>query len=291
VVFVLAGFVPLARLSHVSRRFALGMAVALLVVVFTALPLARSSIAVAHKQKTLNAIELAVQRWLVDNPGLEVENVSLDGSKVTLTLSGPEEPPSSETLATDVAAKLGRKVTIAVRWVQRSEDVATTDTGDGTGKTITKSRLKPLVQEWLRSGGTTQKGRLSSIDVSGSHATIGVVGPIAPPSLAALSAAVLEQFGTWLDISVRWTVQREYTIDTPPDATAVVRNAVNRWIGTRRYLLVEAIDVRGDTVIVDLVGERAPKNVATLIPAVRRELGTAVHVRVRFTPRRVMFAS
>ncbi len=291
VVLLLSGFVPLARISHVSRGLAVGMAVTVLVVAVTALPLAQSSIAVARHQTALSSVEQAVQRWLVDNPGLAVENVALDGSKVTLTLSGPAEPPTPETLATDVAAKLGRKVTIAIRWIQRSAEVASSPPGTGSTVEITRASLKPLVEEWLGKGAADGTSKLGSIELNGSRATIGVFGPVAPPSVASLSAAVTAKFGTWLDISVRWTAQREYTIDTPPDASAIVRNAVNRWIGDRQYLLVEAISVSGNMVIVDLVGEQKPKNVRALAPAIREGLGAKVHVRVRFTPRTVIFSS
>jgi uncharacterized hydrophobic protein (TIGR00271 family) len=291
-VLVAAGFVPVTRLRLVSRRLAMGVVVTLVAMVAVAVPLTQSSIAVVRRANNLDAVELAVQRWLADVPALEVDSVALDRNKVKVAVTGPAEPPDAEPLAADVADRLGREVTVAVRWIQESDQLPAADTAGAAATELTVSSLRPVVQEWLRTGAVDGKeSRLSSIDLDGSSATITVAGPVAPPSVAPLSEAVLMKFGAWVDISVRWTAEREYRIDTTPDADSVVTNITNRWIGSRPYLLVEAVAVRGTTVIIDLVGEQKPKSTEVLARAIRTALGPDVSVRIRFTARDVILKS
>ncbi len=292
IILVAAGFVPVTRLRLVSRRLAIGIVVCVVAMVAVAVPLTQSSIAVVRHADNLNAIEVAVGRWLLEVPDLHVDGVTLDGNRVKVTVTGPAEPPDAKPLARDVAERLGREVAVAVRWIQESDQLPVAETTGSEQREVTKEGLRPVVQQWLHDGAVNGKqSRLSTIDLDGTSATITVAGPVAPPSVAPLSEAVLEKFGAWLDISVRWTAEREYRIDSTPDADTVAMNVAAQWVGSRPYLLVEAVAVRGNTVIIDLVGEKKPKNTQTLARAVKAALGPDVKVRVRFTARNVIFTS
>ncbi len=292
IILVAAGFVPVTRLRLVSRRLAIGVVACVVAMVAVAVPLTQSSIAVVRRADNLDAITLAVGRWLVDVPELQIDDVTLNKNRVKVTVTGPAEPPDAKPLAEDVADRLGREVTVAVRWIQESDQTPVPDTAGTAQSDVTKETLRPVVQQWLRDGAVNDKqSRLSAIDLDGPSATITVAGPVAPPSVAPLSEAVLDRFGAWLDISVRWTAEREYRIDSTPAADTVATNVATRWVGSRPYLLVEAVAVRGNTVIIDLVGEKKPKNTQTLAQAIKAALGPGVKVRVRFTARDVILES
>jgi uncharacterized hydrophobic protein (TIGR00271 family) len=288
-VLLATGFVPLSRLSQVTPRVLLGVFVALAAAVAIALPLAQRSLTYADRQKTLRDVEAAVVEWLGNDTTLELQNLELKGNRVTVDLAGPEAPPSAQQLAVALAGELGESVEIRTRWSQRSVGIERITDQTGLAAVLDVAPLRPIVERWLLEGGSGGRSdRLVSLDVDDGGITLLVVGPVAPPSAATLAAALEEELGQPIEVTVHWTEQRVYASDVPPDATAAIRDAAKRWAAPVAGLLVTAVEIGENEVIIDLAGEHEPSDVAELAEIAERELGRAVAVRVRFTERRMI---
>ena len=202
---------------------------------------------------------------------------------------GPEAPPASRALASDLVDELGDTVEVRVRWLQRSEPPE--DDG-GSGEGITEEALVPLLERWLADGaGEGPVDRLGDVSLEGDRLSVDVIGPVAPPSAAALVTLAESELGTTLDVSVGWTEQRVFQSDAPPDASVTLRDAIARWVREQPGLTLIDVTVDGDSVTVDLAGAEAPANADDLVEIAERELGGPARVQVRFTVREVLLAT
>jgi uncharacterized hydrophobic protein (TIGR00271 family) len=105
-----------------------------------------------------------LQAWLdglaLDGTRLDLLDVSVTDDRVDAVVSGPLAPPSSPTLADDVAEALGEPVTLAVRWIQSFDPTLTAEPP--------AIRVERLTRAWI---GARTSVRLIATDVTGSSET------------------------------------------------------------------------------------------------------------------------
>lgn len=126
IVFLLSGTAPSPGMLRERRRLRLGFALAVVLMLLAAVPLAWKSIGVAGDIVHSNAGQPYVQQWIAGT-GLTVANWDVKGSSVTLEVQGPTKPPSAAALAGQLATAFGEPVTLDVRYTPvESESIAGT---------------------------------------------------------------------------------------------------------------------------------------------------------------------
>lgn len=121
VVFVATGFVPTVRVSRMSWRMVLAVAVAALPVLVLSVPLTVSlQRAVADARLTAEAGD-EVRAWLSNYPGW-VEEVRIEDGTVMVSVTGPREPPPAGQLARQMSPSIDEFVEVRVTWTMGSRD-------------------------------------------------------------------------------------------------------------------------------------------------------------------------
>ena len=123
VVFLLTGFAPRAELARHEREIRLGLTVSAVAVLVVFVPLAVQSWRVVAQARYNGVASEAVEAWLGPTD-LEATSIEVADGRVTVDVVGPEEPPSAETLAGELAGRLGTPVRAQVRWTERVETSA-----------------------------------------------------------------------------------------------------------------------------------------------------------------------
>ena len=122
VVFVLTGFVPEFQIRRGFKEIRLGFVVAAISVIGISAPLITNSVLVVNDSRDQAAVRGAVEKWLGDDPSLEVVELDVSGNDVTVGLVGPEPPPPAASLGTDLAGALGGDVNVTVGWVKEVKE-------------------------------------------------------------------------------------------------------------------------------------------------------------------------
>lgn len=124
-VFIFTGIAPLRRVTQSQHRVRTwgGVLATLSVLVIGALVLngeqiARDSLATGQARST-------VIDWLGVDPDFAVVSLEVEEGDVTVTLTGPGDPPSAASLADRLASELDRKVRLDLQWVPRNRAVVT----------------------------------------------------------------------------------------------------------------------------------------------------------------------
>lgn len=119
-VFLLTGFAPRAVVIRNERRIRLGLITAAVAMLAVFVPLAVQSWQVVEQAQSTRAASDAVEAWL-GGTDLEAASIEVADNRVTVDVVGPEEPPSTELLADELAGRLGTPVEARVRWTKRVE--------------------------------------------------------------------------------------------------------------------------------------------------------------------------
>lgn len=122
VVFLVTGLTLQRPLVTRSRWVFDAVAATAMVLALVAVPLVRHSNDAIHYAQQLQEINAAVVAWLDANTptGLSLRDVHVDGTDVTVDLTGPQQPPDTETPRTAVARFLDARTAVRVRWFQTS---------------------------------------------------------------------------------------------------------------------------------------------------------------------------
>jgi uncharacterized hydrophobic protein (TIGR00271 family) len=115
IVFALSGAHPSRADLRKRRQLQVGFAVTVAVLVLLAIPLAWNSY--SRVESTVYATEGApvVRAWIGDRD-LQVVSWKIDGTTAEIDLRGVDPPPPVDPLATQLAATIGKPVTVAVTY-------------------------------------------------------------------------------------------------------------------------------------------------------------------------------
>lgn len=121
VMYLISGFTPLSVLAQSRRRIRMGLFAAALSVSLVMIPLTVNGIGLLNDTRDELSARSTVEDWLGEDTALEIFSLDVTRNSVDLTLAGPEEPPTAEVLAEDLAIQLGDPLRLRVRWAPVTE--------------------------------------------------------------------------------------------------------------------------------------------------------------------------
>ena len=117
VVFALTGLAPVSKMRENSdhiKRVAITVSIAALVI---AVPLAYTVSSIIQTAAHQTETREATQTWLEDAPNLELGRIEVNGSEVSIIVTGPEEIPPIQDLEDALSASIGKPVTVSVEHI------------------------------------------------------------------------------------------------------------------------------------------------------------------------------
>jgi uncharacterized hydrophobic protein (TIGR00271 family) len=201
IVLLATGVIPTIRLCFQSSRIAMTTMAIVLATVMIAIPLTTRSLDAAESSKQQSEIAATIDELLGDRQ-LEVTDLSLDGTKVTVELTGLDEPPSAYDLARGLEPLLGDDAEAIVRWDQRAQGIARADTPPPPDPADVAG---DVINEWIV-GLAVDGVQLDVLDIEYDNGDVNVVvsGPEAPPRDPDLSGEVADAVGGDVVLNVRW---------------------------------------------------------------------------------------
>jgi uncharacterized hydrophobic protein (TIGR00271 family) len=280
VVFLATGVVPTLRLCLQSPRIAMTTVGIVVATGLIALPLTARSLDAAASSKTQSDVATTVDGWVGDL-SLEVDSIDVEGSTVTVELTGLDEPPHAFELATQLVPVLGEEAAAVVRWDQRAQGQARADTKPAEDPTLV---ARQVIDGWI-SGLAADGVVLELVDliVRGDTVDATVSGPAAPPRAPNLSNEVADAIGADVVLSLRWIPAFDPGLGGEPAAETLARY-VDTWIGDRSSVRLIASSIDGSTVLIDLGAEGTPAGLDALERVALAAVDGSERVEVRLLP-------
>jgi uncharacterized hydrophobic protein (TIGR00271 family) len=122
VVLLLVGVTPAKRREMAGRRIWTGLTASAVGVAVVALALTIYSVQIFRVTFLRDAVLDSVRHWVQYAPQ-QVLRLALDGDRIVVDLAGKSPPLATDTLASEIAQRVGHDVELKVRWVQRTEEV------------------------------------------------------------------------------------------------------------------------------------------------------------------------
>ncbi len=117
VVFALTGFAPVSKMrenANQIKRVAIAVGIAALVI---ATPLAFTVSSIIQTAAHQTEARKATETWLEDAPELEIGRIDVDGSEVSIIVTGPEAIPAIQDLEDALAEAFGKPATVTVEHI------------------------------------------------------------------------------------------------------------------------------------------------------------------------------
>jgi len=124
-VFVMTGVVPMFQLTQNKKRVKLSLGMASVLAVIVVAVLGVSTETFNAEIAGTNSANEAVDQWL-NGVDMTAVQVVASSSEVTVTVTGPDEPPPIEELASLLEEELGKPVDVEVNWIPRTTYELTT---------------------------------------------------------------------------------------------------------------------------------------------------------------------
>jgi uncharacterized hydrophobic protein (TIGR00271 family) len=283
IVFLATGVIPTIRLCLRNRRLAATVLLAVATTVAVGIPLTARSVDAAESARTREQVTAEVAQWL-GNRDLDVDEVRIDGTRVSVDVRGPDEPPAAFELARSLVDQLGDGVEVEVRWSQQASGVARADAAPADSVTPMQAVVE-VVEGWLESS-SVDGARFELLDtiIAEDEVELVVGGPEPPPRSETLADDIAEALARSTTVTVRWVQQLDYTDGSETIDQQITRLAT-AWVGPRNLVRVLDVGVREDQVVVDLASAGDPLGVDVLVELVQSVL-PEVTVDVRSVPLR-----
>ena len=259
IVFVAMGLVPSRRLRE-QRRLVMGGAVASLVATAAiAVPLVAASRSAIELRERRTAVTLATERWLTGT-SIDVTDLKVDGTLVSLRLAGPQPPPSVKLLASDLSNTFGSVPTMDVRWFQ-STDGMDADL-PGTAAASERAAAEPdlveaAVADWI--GADAKDWRVGGVRTVDDELVIDLRSPEPPPAVSGLSERLERRLGEPVAVRVDWTRQLSLSsaVTTDDELLAIEAEMValiEAWSSEKGNPELGNIELTSTALNIDLVG-------------------------------------
>jgi uncharacterized hydrophobic protein (TIGR00271 family) len=121
-VLLLVGVSPAKRREMAGRRIWTGLTASALGVAVIALALTLYSVQVFRLTFIRDAVLDSVRHWVQYAPQ-DVLRIAVDGDHIVVDLTGKSPPLGADTLAREIAQRVGHDVELKLRWTQRSEEL------------------------------------------------------------------------------------------------------------------------------------------------------------------------
>lgn len=282
IVFVAAGFVPGRRLASMAPRVIAGGLVALVVVAILGVLLGTRSYDTARRSTQATEIREAVDTWLEGT--FNESDVEVDGTTVTVTVTGPSELGSSSELRSEIESILEEEADLRVTWIQGQTSDSLIERERTAAEQAERAQaIDEVVREWLASTGDASVFDVTSLEVGEESVTIAISAIERPPDRDDLKSRLLQRLGEPIEPLINFddlsVAESQRAVE---EAQAAARSIVQDFAAARD-LDVEDVAFDGTTVVVDLEGDQVPDG-AELEQSLVSELGD-VDVKVFFVQR------
>lgn len=284
VVLLATGVVPTLRLCFQSPRIAMTTIGIVATTALIAVPLTARSLDAATSSQQQADIAATVDTWLGDLR-LDVDDVSVDGTRVTVELTGLDEPPLANDLADDLVPLLGDDAEAVVRWDQRAQGQARA----GVAPVADPADVaRQVIQGWL--DGLAAEGTvldLVEVQFDAGDVFALVSGPIQPPADRTLSDEVADAVGSDVELQIRYLPSFDPGLNGEPPEIRLARY-VDAWIGDRASVRSIASSIDGSNVLIDLGADGTPVGLEALRRVVLDAVEGADRVEIRLLPLTVL---
>lgn len=287
-VLLATGVIPTLRLCFRSPRIAMTTVGIVLATGMIAVPLTTRSLDAADSSKQRAAIAATIGVWLGDR-NLEVDDFEVDGNRVTVDLTGLDQPPLANDLADDLVPLLGEDAEAGYRWDQRQQGEARAGV-DPVADPADVAR--EVLENWI--DGLALDGiALELIDVDyeprddGAEVVAVVSGPTEPPLDRDVSNEVADAVGIDVVLRLRYIPTFDPGLDGEPPIDRLDR-FVTAWIGDRASVRMIAATIDGSNVLIDLGADGTPAGIETLRRITLDAVDGAEQVQIRLLPMTVL---
>ena len=181
IVFIAAGFVPGRRLLSMAPRVIAGGVAALVVVAILGVLLGTRSYDSAQRSTQVTDIRAATETWLEGT--FNESLVSVDGTTVRVTVTGPGQIPPSSDLRAEIAGILGQEPDLQVTWIQgETTDSIIAKEERSAEEQVRADKIELVVDQWLISNGNDPSVfDMSPLDIGAESVIVAISSTIQPP--------------------------------------------------------------------------------------------------------------
>jgi uncharacterized hydrophobic protein (TIGR00271 family) len=256
-VFLLTGFVPASRFGLTRRRILIALSLAAIPTIVIGAELTTRFTKVADHARQLEAATQAIVAWL--GPGDDLSQVTLTGSAVQVSVTGPVAPPSLQTLSDALDNALNQKTTVNLAWTPVQDGEPTPSPTTHATSLLALAQLRPVVEQWL----SRQGSNLDGMSYDGNTLVVTASGQTRPDSGTVLSGVLMQQFGTTIPISLVWTkTPSPSPSSTPTSSTdpsvAIARTTADTWISTHPGIEILNVGQNSTGLTLTLIGDLEP---------------------------------
>jgi uncharacterized hydrophobic protein (TIGR00271 family) len=119
-VLLASGLGPSGRPAAIDQGVRAGLAIVVVVTAALSVPLTFESIQRVSRTELSVSVNQAAVTWLAPYPALELAGVTIEGTHVSVEISGPVSPPATDRLTKSLEGIVGRRVALQVRWYHSS---------------------------------------------------------------------------------------------------------------------------------------------------------------------------
>ena len=284
IVFIAAGFVPGRRLLSMAPRVIAGGVAALVVVAILGVLLGTRSYDSAQRSTQVTDIRAATETWLEGT--FNESLVSVDGTTVRVTVTGPGQIPPSSDLRAEIAGILGQEPDLQVTWIQgETTDSIIAKEERSAEEQVRADKIELVVDQWLISNGNDPSVfDMSPLDIGAESVIVAISSTIQPPEQLDLESRLLQELGEPVQVSLSWenlsAGEAQRVID---EAVGAARSIVQDF-AVERGLSVDGVAYDGRTLVADLRGAIPPDG-TDLEVALREALGPDAFINVYFIER------
>jgi uncharacterized hydrophobic protein (TIGR00271 family) len=280
VVLLATGVIPTIRMILQSSRIALTAVVIVLATVLIAVPLTSRSLDAASSSREEANVAAAVDDW-IGNAQLDVTDIAIEGSTVTVELTGLEQFPPPFELAQRLVPMLGDQAQAIVRWDQRDLGIARADI-EPPEDPVDVARA--VIDNWI--AGLAADGvvlDVIDVDLTDGVLTAVVSGRTSPPAAPGLPDEVATAIGADVELKVRYIQSFDPGLAGEPTAVRLER-FVRTWIGARSSVRYVAASIDSSIVVIDLAADGKPQGLDVLQRLALDAVTDADRVEIRLLP-------
>ena len=120
-VFLFVGFLPWSEMQRSQGQLRRSLATVLVALAVIAIPLSVTGDEILSSAADYDGAVAATERWLDGHDDLELVQLELDGSAVSIAVVGAAAPTDVDGLAEDIAAEIDRDVEVGLSFIPRQE--------------------------------------------------------------------------------------------------------------------------------------------------------------------------
>ena len=272
IVFIAAGFVPGRRLLSMAPRVIAGGVAALVVVAILGVLLGTRSYDSAQRSTQVTDIRAATETWLEGT--FNESLVSVDGTTVRVTVTGPGQIPPSSDLRAEIAGILGQEPDLQVTWIQgETTDSIIAKEERSAEEQVRADKIELVVDQWLISNGDDPSVfDMSPLDIGAESVIVAISSTIQPPEQLDLESRLLQELGEPVQVSLSWENLSAGEAQRVIDEAGGAARSIVQDFAVERGLSVDGVAYDGRTLVADLRGAIPPDG-ADLEVALRESAG------------------